>query len=331
MKFQFLSIIAVAALGLFSTSCMDDHDAPDVDKVLVTSPTDIGEVNSDILTVKETFCKDKDKADYARNASNFYTKVNEDIIIEGVVCANDISGNLYQTILLRNIDNSKPASDPTHDQSLVLSVKNTALYAYFRLGQRVKVNLKGLYAGVYSKVPRIGMPTKSSAGNINLGPMLFNLLKTNVQLVGKPDPNAPELIPMNLTDATGKAWLRASANKTYVNTPLLATVSGTIKEALPENRNVLDKGTASDVLNKEETLSPNGKKTFGPYELHDDGYGVTRSLQLGNGSTVDIRTSTKNRVSFLELPEDTRSYTGILTYYSNWQLQLRDTSDVSAN
>ena len=332
MKFKFLSILAVAALGLFTaTSCMDDHDEPDVDGFTVTSRTDIGEVNASILDVKERYCVDASKADYSRNSSNFYTKVTDDVIFEGVVCANDISGNLYQTLLLRNIDSSKPASDPAHDQCIILAVKSTALYPYFRLGQRVKVNLKGLYAGIYSKTPRVGMPTKSSAGNINLGPMLFELLSKNVQLVGTPDANAPELTPLDKTDAEGKAWLRASANKTYLNTPILATVRGDIKEASAENRNVLEKGTASDVLNKVETVSANGKKIFGPYELHDDGYGVTRSIQLGNGSTVDVRTSTKNRVSFVELPETTRSFTGILSYYSNWQIQFRDTDDISEN
>lgn len=328
MKFKFLSIIAVATLGLFgTTSCMDDHDAPNVDNFIVTSPTDIGEVNATILDVKEKFCVDASKADYSRNSSNFYTKVTDDIIIEGVVCANDISGNLYQTLLIRNIDNTKAATDPAHDQSIILAVKSTALYPYFALGQRVKINLKGLYAGVYSKAPRIGMPTVSSAGNINLGPALFETLKTNVQVVGKPDASAPELIPIDKTDADGKAWLRASANKSYENCPLLATVRGTIKQASTD----LEKGTEKDVLNKVETTAADGEKIFGPYELHDAGYGVTRSIDLGNGSTVDVRTSTKNRVSFIKLPKDTRSYTGILTYYSNWQLQLRDTTDISAN
>lgn len=331
MKIKFFSIIALAALSLTNTACMDDHDTPDTTDFIVTSKRDVGEVNSTILEVKEKFCADASKADYSRNSSNFYKKVTEDIIIEGVVCANDISGNLYQTILLRNIDNTKAATDPAHDQSIILAVKSTALYPYFKLGQRVKVNLNGLYAGIYSKTPRIGMPTVSSAGNINLGPMLFEALATNVQLVGTPDPAAPELTPLDKTDADGKAWLRASANKTYANSPILATVRGDIKEALPENRDNLEKGTAKDVLGKVETVSANGKKIFGPYELHDDGYGVTRSLALGNGSTVDIRTSTKNRVSFIELPYETRSYTGILSYYSNWQLQLRDTTDVSDN
>lgn len=329
MKLPLLSIIAIALISLTNISCMDDHDTPDTNNVLVTSKNDIGQVNASILDVKQQFCADASKADYSRNSSNFYTKVKENIIIEGVVCANDISGNLYQTVLLRNIDNSKAATDPAHDQSIILAVKSTALYPYFKLGQRVKVNINGLYAGIYSKTPRIGMPTVSSAGNINLGPMLFEALATNVQLIGTPDPNAPELTPLDKTDADGKAWLRASANKSYANSPILATVCGDIKEALPENRDNLEKGTAKDVEGKVETVSANGKKIFGPYELHDDGYGVTRNIALGNGSTVEIRTSTKNRVSFLELPETTSFYTGILTYYSNWQIQLRDTTDVS--
>ena len=54
MKLKFLSIIAVAAMAtLFgTTSCMDDHDAPNTDDYIVTSPTDIGEVNATILDVK---------------------------------------------------------------------------------------------------------------------------------------------------------------------------------------------------------------------------------------------------------------------------------------
>ena len=328
MKLKFLSIIAVAAVAtLFgTTSCMDDHDAP-TDDYIVTSPTDIGEVNTTILDVKEKYCKDNTGADYSRNSSNWHTKVNEDLIFEGVVCANDISGNLYQTLLIRNIDPSKEFDDPARDQSIILAVRSTALYPYFRLGQRIKVNLKGLYVGVYSKTPRIGTPYKTSSNNINLGPMDFNTLKTNVQLVPAPLSDIPELTPVDLTDAAGCAWLRASANKTYEYSPMLATVRGTIKQASTE----LEKGTATGVVGLTETVSANGKKILGPYELHDDGYGVDRDIDLGNGSTVALRTATKNRVSFLEIPDNARSFTGILSYYSNWQVQLRDTTDMSAN
>lgn len=319
-------------MGLGFTSCMDDFDEPNTDGLIVTSPTDIGEVNTTILEVKEQFCSDPNSAGFKRNNSNFYTKVTEDMIVEGVVVANDVSGNLYQTIMIRNIDESKPANDPAHDQCIIVGIKSTALYPYFKLGQKLKINLKGLYAGIYSKVPRIGQPTRSSYGNMNLGPMLFELLPTNVQLVGEPNPDAPELIPVDKTGKTGDTWLRDSDYKTYVNTPMLATVRGLINEVLPENREKLDKGTESDVLGQTEKLSGNGKKIFGPHELHDQGYGVDRTINLAsNTSKVALRTSTKNIVGYAEIPEDTRSYTGVLTYYDTWQIQLRDLGDISEN
>ena len=335
MKLKYLSIIAVAMLSLFTTTaCMDSHDEP---PVTITDNddninNDFGEPNATILDIKAKYCKSADGAGYSRNSSNWYTEIKDDIVIEGVVCANDISGNLYQTLLIRNIDKTKDASDPARDQSIILSLRSTALYTYFKLGQRIKINLKGLYVGVYSKTPRIGMPYRTSRDNINLGPIIFEtFMANNLEVVGEPDTYAPELTPIDKTDDAGKAWLRATANRTYENSPMLATVRGDIKEASEANRNVLSKGTQEDVLDMEETLSANGKKIFGPYELHDPGFGVDRTLELGNGSSVTIRTSTKNRVSFVELPENTRSYTGILSYYDTWQLQLRDTDDISAN
>ncbi len=332
-KYRLFSVFAAVAMGMAVSlsSCMDDHDEPDTSAYSVTSKEDIGEVNATIFDVKEKYCASSEGCDYKRNASNFYTKVKEDVIISGVVVANDVSGNLYQTILLRSIDGTKGTDDPARDQCIILGIKNTALYPYFKLGQRVKVNLKGLYCGVYSKVPRIGQPTRSSYGNLNLGPMLFELLSTNVQLVGTPDTSAPELTPIDLTDAAGDAWLRASANKNYQNTPIFAKVRGLIDEVQGDKKTSYDKGTQDDVLNKVETLSAAGKKIFAPYELHDDGYGVDRTILLAsNNSKVALRTSTKNAISYLELPEDARTYTGVVTYYDNWQVQLRDTTDISA-
>ena len=173
----------MAALPL--ASCMSDVDDPDTEGYLITSPTSIGEVNSTIGEVKDKYC--------SAGSSNFYERVNEDVIIEGVVVANDEGGNLYQTLLIRSIDEAAGT-----DQCIVLAVKNTCLYPYFPLGQRIKINLKGLYAGCYSKVPKIGQPYRTSSGNLRLGPMLLELCRTNIELVGEPDLNAPELVPVTV-------------------------------------------------------------------------------------------------------------------------------------
>lgn len=275
------------------TACMDDYDEPNTDNFGVTSPTDIGEVNSSIAELKSG------KSDLFTQ-SNAFEAVTQDVIIEGVVCANDAGGNLYQTLLLRHIDTSKPENDPLRDQAIVLAVKNTWLTPYFPIGQRVKVNLKGLYIGCYSKLPKIGQPYFTSSGNLRLGPILFELCRTNIQLVGKPDPTCAECQPIE----RDPVWLRASANQNYLNYPQLVTVKGTLQEA-------------------------DGEAIFAPDELKDAGYGVDRTLTNSvNNTKVTIRTSTQNDISYTVMPQGEHSFTGLLSYYSNWQVQLRSVNDI---
>lgn len=268
------------------TSCMDDTDEPNTDNLLVTSPVSVGEVNSSISDLKSAY-----KSLFTQ--SNAFEEITEDVVIEAVVAANDISGNLYQTLLLRDIDEENGT-----DQAIVLGVKNTCLYPYFMLGQRVKVNLKGLYIGVYSKLPKIGQPYYTSSGNLRLGPMLFQLCRTNVELVGAPDPTCAECQPKVLDEA----WLKASDKKNYMNYPMLVTMKGKLTEA-------------------------DGTAIFAPEAEQDAGYGVDRTLRVG-ATDVTLRTSTQNDIAFLVMPQDERSYTGLLSYYSSWQIQLRATDDI---
>ena len=288
------------------TSCMNDLDDPNTDGYIITSPTSIGEVNSTIAEVKDKYC--------SSSAPNFYTEVEEDIIVEGVIVANDEGGNLYQTLMLRNID-----KETGSDQSIVLAVKNTCLYPYFAIGQRIKVNLKGLYAGCYSKVPKIGQPYKTSSGNLRLGPILLELCKTNIELVGTPDLNAPELVPV----VPSAAWLSSSSNLNYKNVPMLVTIKGTIDEVQGKAANEAEVGELSG---RAEPLP----KIFAPKALYDAGYAVDRTISLvGEKTNVTLRTSTQNPVSFLPIPSDERAYTGMLTYYRSWQIQLRGVEDIN--
>lgn len=286
-----LFMAAFAVFGL--TACMDEYDEPNTDAFLTTSPVSVGEVNYSIAQLKQ------DKASlFSQN--NAFEQVTDDLVIEGVVAANDEGGNLYQTLLLRDIDTSRDANDPLRDQAIVLAVKTTWLTPYFPLGQRVKVNLKGLYIGVYSKLPKIGQPYYTSSGNLRLGPMLLQLCSTNVELVGKPDPDCAELKPVELSPA----WLRASGNQNYMNYPQLVTVTGTLAEA-------------------------DGEAIFAPEDLQDAGYGVDRTLTNSvNNTKVTIRTSTQNDIAFTIMPQGEHSFTGLLSYYSNWQVQLRSVNDI---
>ena len=308
---KIFSILLCGCLSAFTlTSCMDEHDDPNTDDLLITSPVSIGEVNTTILDVKTKYCASSSGAEFVRNSSNLFSKVTEDLIIEGVVVGNDISGNLYQTVLLRNIDSAAGT-----DQCIVLAVKNTCLYPYFPLGQRLKVNLKGLYAGCYSKVPKIGQPYYTSNGNMALGPMLIQMCATNVELVGNPDLNAQELVPVDFSSGNLPA-------ENYKNAPMLATVKGTVQEVQGAKATEREKGELSGDY---EPLP----KIFAPEALYDAGYGVDRTLLLSDNKTkVTIRTSTQNDIAFTIIPKDERSYTGMFSYYSGWQVQLRSLSDI---
>lgn len=286
---KFHSLLAVFCCLFGLCACMDEHDEPNTDHYLITSPTSLGETNYSIARLK---------ADNASlfNQTNAFLQVEEDRILEGVVVANDEGGNLYQTLLLRDID-----EEAGTDECIVLAVKNTCLYPYFMLGQRIKVNLKGLYIGCYSKLPKIGQPYYTSSGNLRLGPVLLQLCRTNVELLGDPDPTCPELTPVQLTADELSQW----KGRYYDHVPMLVTVKGTVAEA-------------------------DSTAIFAPEDLQDAGYGVDRTLNVvGYSGNFVIRTSTQNDVAFTVIPTDTCNYTGLLSYYDDWQIQLRSVADIS--
>lgn len=292
MKKIFYLIAAAFALTGF-TACMDDYDEPNTDDYIITSPVNIGEVNTTIYDIKS-------ENSSLFSQTNAFELVTEDKIFEGVVAANDCGGNLYQTLLIRNIDESKAADDPARDQAIVLAVKHTWLTPYFPVGQRIKVNLNGLYIGCYSKLPKVGQPYYTSSGNLRLGPILLQLCETNVELVGKADPTCAECQPVE----RDPAWLRASANKTFMNYPQLVTVEGSLEEA-------------------------DGEAIFAPEDLQDAGYGVDRTIvNTENNTKVTLRTSTQNDVAFTVMPTGQCKFTGLLSIYDNWQIQLRSVADI---
>ena len=322
---QLLPILSSGLLlcGLFS-ACVGDVDDPNVwtltpESVQATAPQGtLPATNTTIYDLKERY------ASYFTN-NNTWTQIKSDVVFEGVVCANDEGGNLYQTIMLRDIDTERGT-----DASIILAVKNSCLFPYFQMGQRVRVNLRGLYLGNYSYMPRIGQPywtsvitTGNSTGNYRLGPILFELLRTNVELVGLPDLSVPELVPIDYTDPAGESWLTNANHQTYRNCPQLVTVRGYIKEMYKAYAGIAESGL---FLEGKEPLP----KIFAPEVLEDQGYGVDRTLMFvyQSGKSMTIRTSTQNDVAFMTLPADTCTYTGVMSYYSGWQLQMRDTTDL---
>lgn len=304
--------LAVLTGTMALTGCMDNTEEPNTEDFVITSPTSIGETNTTIYQVKKEF------SSYMTN-NNTDVKVERDLIFEGVVVANDDGGNLYQTLILRDINPN--ATGDAHDQCIQIGIRNSWLSPYFKRGQRVKINLNGLWVGNYSKVPKVGQPYYTSAGNRRLGPMLFDMCATNIELVGAPNPDAPELTPIDCTQGEGLSWLKDSKNQNPMNAPRLVTVKGTIDEVQGKQA---ERASTGELSGKKEPLP----KIFAPEALYDAGYGVDRTVSINSSLKLVLRTSTQNDISFLPIPADTRSYTGLLTYYDSWQIQLRHVEDI---
>ena len=291
------NIFHIGALMLMFTSivlsaCMDDHDAPDVSNYSVTKETSVGDTTISIHNLKDKYAS-------VLTQNNAFIMIEENEIVEGVVVANDKGGNLYQTLMLAEYNATYDMVDPS--RGIVLAVKNTCLYPYFIYGQMVRVNLKGLYIGCYSKLPKIGQPYYTSSNNLRLGPMLFELCLSNIYLVGKPSDYANKIQPFELLDDS-HALFHDKSYQNYKNAPMLVTVTG-------------------------KFVQGDDKTILAPDELKDAGMGVDRDFKIGS-TTITVRTSTQNDVSFLKMPKGTVRLTGMMSFYDGWQLQLRSADDM---
>ena len=165
-----IKYLSILALSLIATSCMNEFDEP-----LFSEPpfgnNEIGEANMTIADLK---------AEYASTISgNSVKHITEDIIIEGVVVANDESGNVYKQFII---------NDETG--AMVIGVNDVGLYAMVPKGQRVRIACKDLYIGGYGKMAQIGGLYNGKVGRMNK-----NIYPQHVRLIGIPDPTQEEMQP----------------------------------------------------------------------------------------------------------------------------------------
>lgn len=171
-----IKYLSILALSLIATSCMNEFDEP-----LFSEPpfgnNEIGEANKTIAELK---------AEYASTISgNSVKQITEDIIIEGVVVANDESGNVYKQFII---------NDETG--AMVIGVNDVGLYAMVPKGQRVRIACKDLYIGGYGKMAQIGGLYNGKVGRMNK-----NIYPQHVRLIGIPDPTQPEMQPELIDDS----------------------------------------------------------------------------------------------------------------------------------
>ena len=165
-----IKYLSILALSLIATSCMNDFDEPQFNE----PPFGNNEIGEATHTIAEL------KAEYSSTISgNSVKQITEDIIIEGVVVANDESGNVYKQFII---------NDETG--AMVIGVNDVGLYAMVPKGQRVRIACKDLYIGGYGKMAQIGGLYNGKVGRMNK-----NIYPKHVRLIGIPDPTQPEMQP----------------------------------------------------------------------------------------------------------------------------------------
>lgn len=165
-----IKYLSILVLSLIATSCMNDFDDP----LFNEPPFGNNEIGEATHTIAEL------KAKYSSTISgNSVQQITDTIIIEGVVVANDESGNVYKQIIINDATGA-----------MVIGINDVGLYAMAPKGQRVRIACKDLYIGGYGKMAQIGALYNGKVGRMNK-----NVYPKHVRLIGIPDPTQPEMQP----------------------------------------------------------------------------------------------------------------------------------------
>ncbi len=277
MKKQ-LYIISLLAGSIALASCMDgDWDVPEGipygnnDLVAGTTVT-VAELQSNYSSVISG-----DKS----------TEITGDLWLRCVVNGNDLGSNIYKQISVQD-----------ETGGIIIGINATELGAFMPVGQKLLVNLKGLYIGGYGNQAQIG-----SLYNGGIGRMELSEWERHVRLIMDSMPEATDFGSMKVDT------LDFDPNKT------MAQQAGRV------------------VKLRGVTISRDGTPTIAP----DDGsvslvsYSVNRTISGGNaGSRCVLRTSPYANFCGVVIPNEPVDLYGIATYYrGTWQILSRTESDLA--
>ena len=141
LKYLKLALFALV-IGLSVTSCMDDDWTDPTGEVAPFGNNQLQETNvvniADLKSKYSALLKDK---------VNDTVRIADGVQIKARVTGNDISGNIYNQIMLEDATGG-----------IVISVAQGGMCGQLPIGQEVLIDLGGLYYGAYRTQPQIGVP-----------------------------------------------------------------------------------------------------------------------------------------------------------------------------
>lgn len=286
-------------MGLGLTSCMDDDwKTPSGDTPAYGNNT-LQEKN--VVSIDEL----KEKYGVTKDMINDTVRIDDGIQIKGVVTGNDAEGNIYNEIALQD-----------ETGGILVCIAQGGLCGQIQVGQKILIDLGGLYIGAYRSQPQIGVPytSTSASGAKSTYPSRIARAEwqTRFKLIGKPD--ATKLVAKEFDYES----LKGNETELYKYAGCLVKATGV--------------GFAK----------ADGKTTYAPKsEGASTGYGVMRAFKnmtTGKDYTTNefgVRTSCYSDFAAEKLPEGKLTVTGILTCYKSQtkykataQILMRQQSDV---
>lgn len=286
-----IKFIALAFLALTLGSCMGDGYAdPDLTEKVPASPW-----GNNSLREKNVISIADLKTQFATviNSDNGYKQIEKDMMIKAVVTGNDISGNIYNQVSVQDASGA-----------IIIAINGSGLSGYLPVGQKILVNLKGLYIGSYKKLPQIGgVNTKLSDGSLGMGKIERAIWNEHFKILNPGEADASTVVPeeFDLTKLTDAAYMDANVGKLMT-------------------------------LKKVKFASANGTNVWAP----DD---TNTSLELIDAETgkkisssnLVVRNSGYSKFANEVVPQGVFDITGIFTRYNNtWQIVLRNTDDLKS-
>lgn len=260
-----LSIACMILFLVFTSGCVkDDFDVP-------PRFQDPG------LTATNTIAELK-----AMSTSANPTLIETDVIIKGVVTGNDLTGNIYKNLFIRD-----------ETGALAISANVVEMNTEYQIGREVYVMMKDLYIGSYNELPSIGSAPNSSFPE-DVGRIEENIFREQVVaglFTAAPD---PILVTMSDVGPANLNQLVQFEDVEFVDDEInltMATVGGTSGV----NR------TIQDCMGEELTVRNSDFSDFTGNEI-PNGKGTIKGILSVFGSTYQLLLITDEDVNM----EDTR-------------------------
>lgn len=262
MLFRFFPILFLAVTAIIIPSCVDlNFDEPPLEgeDPGLTANTTIAQLKSRLIT------------------PGSFVAIEDDVIIKGVVVADDRSGNFFNSFILQ---------DETAGIDVRISISNA--YNFFPIGREIYIKCKGLVLGDNSGVTQLGGYTYTQTGAVRLG----NIVNTGAFIfrgkkVGEPAPKVKtinELVGGDITTLVkleNVEFVPADTAELFADAVGLRTLNRTIQDCNGNTIVVRTSGFATFAVD----LTPKGKGSVtGIYTV----FGTTKQLIIRELTDVQM-------------------------------------------